>query len=52
MMTDYSQEEKAIVANAIFKMKVQYIVEMIEEEHLLNTCRAETIFEEDAYEED
>ena len=34
MMTDYSQEEKALAAIAIFKMKMQQIVEKIEEEHL------------------
>ena len=33
-------------------MKVQQIVERIEEEHLQNTCGAEMIFEDDAYEED
>ena len=32
-------------------MKVQQIVERIEEEHLQNTYRAEIIFEEGAYEE-
>ena len=31
MMTDYSQEEKAVAAIAIFKMKVQQTVERIEE---------------------
>ena len=51
-MTDYSQEENAIAAIAIFKMKVQQTMERIEEEHLQNTCGAEIIFEEDAYEED
>ena len=49
-MTDYFQEEKAVVATAIFKMKVQQTVENIEEEHLQNTCGVEIIFEEDAYE--
>ena len=34
MMTDYSQEEKAVAAIAIFKIKVQQTVERIEEEHL------------------
>ena len=33
-------------------MKVQQTMERIEEEHLQNTCGAEIIFEEDAYEED
>ena len=47
MMTDCSHEEKAVAATAIFEMKVQQIVEMIEEEHLQNTCGAEIIFEED-----
>ena len=51
-MTDYSQEEKAVAAIAIFKMKMQNTVEKIEEEHLLDTCGAGMIFEEDAYEED
>ena len=32
-------------------MKVQQTVEMIEEEHLRDTCGAEMIFEGDAYEE-
>ena len=32
-------------------MKVHRTVERIEEEHLQNTCGAEIIFEEDAYEE-
>ena len=50
-MADYSQEEKAVAATAIFKMKMQQTVERIEEEHLHNTCGAEIIFEEDAYEE-
>ena len=52
MITDYSQEEKAVATTTIFKMKVQQIVERIEEEHLQNTCGAEMIFEDDAYEED
>ena len=34
MMTDYSQEEKALTVISIFKMKAQQIVERIEEEHL------------------
>ena len=34
MITDFSQEEKAVDATAIFKMKVQQIIERIEEEHL------------------
>ena len=34
MMTDYSQNKKAIAATAIFKMKMQQTMEMIEEEHL------------------
>ena len=46
-MTDYSREEKAVVATTIFKMKVQPIVE----EQLQDTCGAEIIFEEDTYEE-
>ena len=50
-MTYYSQEEKAVAATAIFKMKVQQAMEMFEEEHLQNTCRAEIIFEDNAYEE-
>ena len=51
MMTDYSQEEKTVVAIVIFKMKVQQIVERIEKDHLQNICGAEIIFEDDAYEE-
>ena len=51
-MTDYSKKEKAVAAFVIFKMKVQQTVEMIEEEHLHDTCGAEMIFEVDAYEED
>ena len=51
MITNYSQEENAVVATAIFKMKVQQTVERIEE-HLQDTCGAEMIFEGDAYEED
>ena len=50
-MTDYSQEEKTVVAIVIFKMKVQQTVERIEKEHLHNICGAEIIFEDDAYEE-
>ena len=34
MMTDYYQKEKAVAATAIFKMKMQQTVKMIEEEHL------------------
>ena len=51
-MTDYSKEEKVVAVTVIFKMKVQQIVERIEEEHLQDTCGAEMIFEGDAYEED
>ena len=51
MMTNYSQEEKAVAAIAIIKMKVQQTVERIEEEHLQNICGVEILFEEDAYEE-
>ena len=51
MMTNYSQEEKTVAGITILKLKVQQIVERIEEEHLHNTCGAEIIFEEDAYEE-
>ena len=47
MMTDYSQEEMAVSATTIFKMKVLQTMERIEEEHLQNTCGAEIIFEED-----
>ena len=43
MMTDYSQEEKAVAVTAIFKMKVQQIVERIEEENLQNNYGAEII---------
>ena len=43
MMTDYSQEEKVVVATAIFKMKVQQTMERIGEENLQK---------DDAYEED
>ena len=43
-MTNYSQEEKEVVAIAIFKMKLQQTMERIEEEHLQNTCGAEIIF--------
>ena len=49
MMNDYSQEEKAVVSTAIFKMKVQQTMERIGEEHLQNFCGVE---EKDAYEED
>ena len=52
MMIDYSQEEKVVVATAIFKIKMQQAMERIEEEHLQDTCMVEMIFEEDAYEED
>ena len=52
MMTDYSQEEKAVAVIAIFKMKMQLIVERIEEKHLQDTCGVEMSFEENAYEED
>ena len=51
-MIGYSQKEKAVAATAIFRMKMQQTVEMIEEEHLQDTCGAEMIFEEDVYEED
>ena len=51
-MTDYSQEEKAVAATAIFKIKVQQTVERIKKEHFQNTCGVEMIFEENAYEED
>ena len=34
MMTDYFQEEKAVVATAIFKMKMQKTMERIGKEHL------------------
>ena len=52
MMTDYFKKEKLVAAISIFKMKVQQTVERIEKEHLQkNTCGAEIIFEEDAYEE-
>ena len=33
-MTDYSQKEKTIVATSIFKMKMQHLMERIDEEHL------------------
>ena len=52
MMTDYSQKEKVVVATAILKMKMQQTMEMIEEEHLQDTCVAEMIFKGDVYEED
>ena len=52
MMIDYFQEEKERASIAIFKMKMQEIVEMIEEKHFQDTCGAEMIFEEDVYEED
>ena len=52
MMTDYSQEENAVAATAIFKMKMQQIVDMVKEEHLQDTCGVEMIFEKDVYEED
>ena len=52
MMIDYSQNKKAVAATAIFKMKMQQTMEMIEEEHLQDTCGAEMIFEGDVYEED
>ena len=51
-MTDYSQEENAVATTAIFKMKIQQIVDMVKEEHLQDTCGAEMIFEKDVYEED
>ena len=34
MMINYSQEEKALVATAIFKRKMHQTMEMIEEENL------------------
>ena len=43
-MIDYSQKEKTIVATAIFKMKMQQTMKMIEEEHFHDTCGAEMIF--------
>ena len=52
MMTDYSQKEKTIVATSIFKMKMQHIMERIDEEHLQDTYWAKMIFEGDVYEED
>ena len=52
MITDYSQEEKAVASIAIFKMKMQQTMERIEEKHLQDTCGAEMIFEKDAYQED
>ena len=52
MMTDYSQKEKVVASIAIFKIKMQQIVERIEEEHLQDTCGDEIIFEGDEYEED
>ena len=51
MMIDYSQEEKAVAATVIFKMKMQLTVERIEEKHLQDTCGAGMSFEENAYEE-
>ena len=48
MMTDYSQEEKAVAVTSVFKMKGQQIVE----EHLEDTYGTKMIFEEDAHEED
>ena len=50
-MTDYSHKEKVVAATAIFKMKMQQIVEMIEEEHLPDTYGVDVIFEGDEYEE-
>ena len=52
MMIDYSQKEKAVVVTAIFKIKMQHTMEMIEDEHLQDTCGAEMIFEGEVYEED
>ena len=51
-MTDYSQEEKVVATTAIFKTKVPWTMERIEEKHLHNTCGVEKFFEEDADEED
>ena len=48
MMTDYSQEEKAVAVTSVFKMKGQQIVE----EHLEDTYGTKMILEEDAHEED
>ena len=44
MMTNYSQEEKAIAATTIFKMKVHQTVEKTMEEHLQDTYGIEMIF--------
>ena len=44
MMTDYSQEEKAIAATSIFKMKVQQTLEKTTEGRLRDTCGDEIIF--------
>ena len=52
MMTNYSQKEKILAVTAIFKIKIQQIVERIEGEHFQDTCRAEMIFEGDVYELD
>ena len=44
MMTNYSQEEKAVAVTTIFKMKVQQTMENTMEEHLQDTCGAEMNF--------
>ena len=49
-MTDYSREQKVVVATSIFKMKVQYTMEKTVENHLQDTYEAKIIFEEDAHE--
>ena len=47
MITDYSPEEEAVAATAVIKLKMQQTIETIEEEHLLDTCGAEVIYEGD-----
>ena len=43
-MTDYSQKKKTIATIAIFKMKMQQTMEIIEEKHLHDTYGVEMIF--------
>ena len=52
MRTDYSQKENVVPTTSIFKMKMQQIMERIEEEHLRDTCAVDMIFKGDEYEED
>ena len=51
-MTDYFQEEKAVAATTIFKMKMLQIVEKTMKEIFQDSRGTEMIFEDDAHEED